>query len=278
MIHRTFRISLSAGEEIRGDVRIPRGAPPRNAVIAVHGFRAFRSWGFIPWVARRIAVAGYSAVTFDFSRNGVGSRTETFTRLDAFARNTVSRELHEIDRVIDRVLGGELIPRTPDRVALLGHGRGGSDAVLTAASAGRVDALVTWAGVARLDRWSAETRRQWREDGRIHVLDRRTGQHLPLDVAFLDDVEGNADRLDVLGAAARVEAPWLIVHGRKDRTVAPSEGRALARSARGARLVLLEDADHTFGAGHPFRGPTPALERATRVTVDALDDALPDRR
>lgn len=240
----------------------------------IHGFRAFRSWAFLPWVARRLVVSGYAAVTFDFSRNGVGTVPGRITETEAFARNTVGREVEEVGRVVDRVLEGDLIPRTPDRVALLGHGRGGSDAVLRAAVDPRVDALVTWAAVARLNRWSAETRRAWRRDGRIHVLDRRTGRHLPLDVSLLEDVEENLRRRDVLAAAAGVEVPWLILHGRRDRTVAPSEARALARRAPRARLVLLEEADHTFGVEHPPGDPTPSLERATRLTVDALDAAL----
>ena len=129
MIHRDFRISLPGDEWIRGEARIPRGAPPRSAVVLLHGFRAFRSWSFLPWLARQLAASGYAAVTFDFSRNGVGPDPGRFSELKAFAGNTVSREVREVGWVLDRVLDGEVIPRTPDRVALLGHGRGGSDAV-----------------------------------------------------------------------------------------------------------------------------------------------------
>ncbi len=277
MILRAFRLGVSGGGTIRGEVRIPWGAPPRRAVILVHGFQAFRSWAFFPWVARRIATAGYAVVTFDFSRNGVGADPSRFTELAAFAGNTLSRELDELSLVLDEVAAGDLVPRSPDRIAILGHGRGGSHGVLAAAVDERVRALVTWAAVARFDRWSEETRREWRQEGKVHVLNRRTGQHLPLDVGFLDDAEANRDRLDVLGAAGRVEVPWLMIHGRLDRTVAPSEARALARAAgSGARLVLMEGADHAFGAGHPFEGPTEALKRAVRLTLDALAEAMPD--
>jgi len=138
-----------------------------------------------------------------------------------------------------------------------------------------VAVLATWGAVARLDRWTEETRREWKASGRVYVLDTRTGVHLPLDVALLDDFEANRERLDVLAAARELEVPWLLVHGVEDLTVPVEEGRELARASGRARLVEVEDAGHTFEVDHPFEGPTPALDRALEVTVAHFLQHLP---
>ncbi len=265
-MHGTFRRELGGTRVIRGDVRVPDGPPPRSAVVVVHGFKGFKDWGFFPWVCERLAADGHAVVSFNFSGSGVGDDLERFTDLEGFAANTFTRELEELGRVLDEVREGGLLPRRPDAVGLLGHSRGGGDAILAATERDDVDALATWAAVSTFDRWSEETRREWRENGRVHVLNSRTGQQMPLDVTLLRDVEEHGERLDVAAAAARVRAPWLIVHGTADETVPVEEARILAAASHGARLHLVEGAGHTFGATHPFQGPPPTLANAMEAT------------
>lgn len=264
MIHRPFALEQPWGT-IRGDVRLPDGPPPRSAVVVVHGFKGFKDWAFFPWVAERLAAAGHAAVSFNLSGSGIGDEPETFTELEAFAANTYTRELADIERVM-AAIRGDLLPRTPERVGLLGHSRGGADAVIHAAEH-PVDALVTWNAVARLDRWSEETLTEWRERGRIHVLNGRTGQQMPLDLTLLEDFEGNRERLDLPARAAQVACPWLVVHGAADRTVPPDHGRIFEGAGPGARLLLIDDAGHTFEARHPFDSVPEALDRAMEATL-----------
>lgn len=267
MIHLPFDRDLPGGRVIRGDVRLPEGPPPRSAVVLVHGFKGFKDWGFLPWVARRLVAARHGVVSFNFSGSGVQREATHFTDLEGFARNTLSVELEELALVLELVRAGDLLPRRPRSVGVLGHSRGGGDAILLAGAGTPLDALVTWSSVATFDRWSEETRREWRERGRIYVLDTRTGQQLPLDVALLEDFERNRTRLDVTARSRSVAAPWLIVHGVDDVTVHAEEARELARAAPGARLVLVEGAGHTYEVGHPFRSPSPQLEEATDATL-----------
>jgi pimeloyl-ACP methyl ester carboxylesterase len=236
-------------------------------VVVVHGFKGFKDWGFFPFVCDALAGAGHAVVSFNFSRNGVGSDDESFTDLDRFATNTLSLEQEELASVLTEVLEGDLVPRRPRRVGLLGHSRGGGQAVLAAAAEPRLAALVTWAAVSTFDRWSEETREEWRRDGRMWVLNQRTGQQMPLDVGLLEDFERNRERLDVPSAAARVKAPWLIVHGDQDLTVPPREASDLARAAPQARLTYVEGAGHTFEARHPFEGASAELRRAVDATL-----------
>lgn len=255
---------------IRGDVWIPDGPPPRSAVVVVHGFKGFRRWGFFPHLCQQLAGAGHAVVIFDFSRNGVGDDGERFTELGRFAANTLSMEQDELRLMLGEVLDGDLLPRPPRALGLVGHSRGGGQAILAAAAEARVGALVTWAAVSHFDRWAEETRRQWREDGRLWILNQRTGQQMPLDVTLLDDYEANAARLDVSGAAARVASPWLIVHGDDDATVPFAEAEALARAQPAARVFSVADAGHTLQAVHPLAGTPDELRRAVGATLEHL--------
>ncbi len=267
MIHTTFELVPRPGDVIRGDVRIPEGPPPRSAVLVVHGFKGFKDWGFFPHVSTRLAAGGHAVVSFNLTHNGVGEDLETFSDLERFAANTFSLELEDVLFMLETLTRGDLLPRRPSRVGILGHSRGGGQAILTAGEDDRIDALATWAAVSYFDRWSDETKEDWRSSRRIHVLNSRTGQQMPLDVGLLLDYEANRERLDIRAAAARLDQPWLIVHGTRDLTVFAQEARELAAVARNGRLLLVEGAGHTFEARHPFEGSTPELDRAVSSTL-----------
>ena len=185
----------------------------------------------------------------------------------AFVSLLVSLEHEELCTVLRDVLTGDLLPRQPRAVGLLGHSRGGGQAVLGAAAEGGVTALVTWAAVSHFDRWSDERKAQWRQDGEVLVLNQRTGQQMPLGVGLLEDYEANRDRLDIARAAGEIRAPWLIVHGRADETVPSTEADELARASTGARIELIDGAGHTFECRHPFEGATPQLNAALDRTI-----------
>jgi len=275
MIVRKFVLDTGEGETIDGEVRLPSGPPPRAAVVISHGFKGFKDWAFFPHVAAALAEEGFAAVTFNFSRNGVSANSpEEFTELESFARNTLSRELSELGSVVDATLEGVTSGRRFRRIGLLGHSRGGALSVLAAASAPHVEALATWGAVASFDRWSADTVLEWREAGRLHVLNGRTGQQMPLDLTLLEDFELNRDRLDVVAAARRIEVPWLIVHGEDDLTVHVHDAHRLVEASRYARLVLIEEAGHTFNVGHPFEGSSEALTHALQSTARYFSERL----
>jgi pimeloyl-ACP methyl ester carboxylesterase len=49
-----------------------------------------------------------------------------------------------------------------------------------------------------------------------------------------------------------LQIPLLIIHGKKDTSVPPESAENLKNWARNAVLILLEDADHTFGGKEPY--------------------------
>ena len=56
--------------------------------------------------------------------------------------------------MIDALARGELGVAPPSSIGVVGHSRGGGIAVLQAASDPRVRALVTWAAISSVERWS----------------------------------------------------------------------------------------------------------------------------
>ncbi len=174
---------------------------------------------------------------------------------------------------MDALVRGELGVATPTTIGLVGHSRGGGIAVLHAARDPRVQALVTWAAISSVERWSPQDVAAWREKGVKEIVNARTGQRLPLSTDVLDDVERNATgSLDIAAAAARIRIPWLIAHGTEDESVSPLESEALRAACplSTARLLPIEGAGHTFGAGHPWdprTHDTPALRRVFDLTL-----------
>ena len=130
-------------------------------------------------------------------------------------------------------------------------------------------ALVTWNAIAHIDRWSAEQKEEWRSKGVMEILNARTGQMMPVGVALLEDAEQNADRLDLERAAARLEVPYLIVHGEDDESVNIADGERLAAAApaESMRFERIKSVGHTFGAVHPFAGTTEQLDRAVDLSA-----------
>lgn len=283
MTRTPFSFDLRQDDAIRGDLFIPPDAGPSSAVVVCHGFKGFKDWGFFPYlcetIARRTATL---VVSFNFSGCGVGEDLQTFTDLDRFGHNTLSREVEDLGEVLDRLargsIGGEVVPAV-SRFGLFGHSRGGAIAILTAAARPDVACTVTWAAVSGLERYAEAFLPQLEADGVAWITNARTGQRLPIWRDLVDDLRDNADELDILAAAGRLEAPLLIVHGDSDETVPLDSAHAIAGAAKSAREVrVVEGAGHTMNAIHPFSGPTPELDRAIDASVGWLSAGLREER
>lgn len=269
-----FVLTNRHGDPLRGDVHIPDGDAPSPVLVICHGFKGFKDWGMFPYAADYFARRGWIVVRFNFSLNGIGENPLEFTRLDNFRRNTASRELDDLDDIFAAIEANVIVPEKADatRLALLGHSLGGGISIVKASEDARVRALVTWAGVSTFDRWGPKLKEQWRADGVLEIQNARTGQMMPMGIGMLDDFEANLARLDILAAASRIDVPFLIINGEQDMAVPPDEARAIHRAAASmdASLVLIQQADHVFGAAHPFAGSTVALEGALNASAAFL--------
>lgn len=255
-----FRLENTYGDPIDGDVRFIESDSPKPAVVMCHGFKGFKDWGTFPSWGRRLAEEGFVSVLFNFSYNGINIEQPTeFTELDKFAKNTFTRELHDLEQVLSATTSGRLPGARIDagRVGLMGHSRGGGIAILTAARNERVKALCTWSSVAGLaERFTEEQIQEWEHRGYTEVLNTRTGQVMRLDRVLYDDAVQHEQKLDVLRAARQLEKPWLIVHAEDDEAVPFEEGKQLHEHAPHSTFFTAMKG-HTFGGAHPQEDALP---------------------
>ena len=265
---RLDRIRLSAGDGGPLHLDIRTGARPgeiRPVVVVCHGFKGFKDWGFFPRLAERLAVAGFTAASFNFSGSGV-AEGDQFTELERWKHQKPTTDLADIGIVMQHFAS-----EGASWFGLVGHSRGGGLAVLQAARDERVKSLVTWAAIDNFLRWPDDEVAKWRREGSIDVVNTRTGQVLPIGRDALEDWDANREALDVVAAAARVRAPWLIVHGTADRSVGIEAGQRLRQASAARRTDLLEvSGDHTFGIKHPWNGSNPVFDQVLERTVSWL--------
>jgi len=270
-------VPSSDGYPLRGFAHLPEG-DPAPAVLVVHGFKGYANWGFFPLVCERLAEAGLAAVRFNLSTSGVGEDGHSFSDRERFEHGTVSREIEDILLVADLAARGELpgAPTRPGPLGLLGHSRGGGMAVLAAAADPRVASLVLWASIATVQRYDENQIAALRKRGHMRVENARTGDVFRIRLDLLDDIEKNAEELDIFSAAASLEIPTLVIHGSGDEAVPYAEALALIGALGECGSFLpMEGAGHTFGAAHPMPDVMPlALEEVFEASVTHLTAAL----
>ncbi|WP_457566682.1 alpha/beta hydrolase family protein [Caldithrix abyssi] len=279
MIYRTQSIRNASGEIIRFDLRYPEGTSDAPAIIILHGFKGFKDWGFFPDLATSLAFSDYVTITLNFSRNGIGSDGKNFTALEAFARNTISHELEDVQTLIDAIKGGRIDNHVinPEAIGLLGHSRGAAVALLSALeNEEHIGAVVTWAAVGNLYRYSEEEISAWKAQGYKEVVNQRTGQVMRMNATYLEDLEKNKEKFDLYHRIEDLEAPTLFIHGSEDTTVSPEESEKLHErcGAYSKRLEIIEGANHTFGIKHPFEKSTEPYAIARDLTESWFDRHL----
>lgn len=268
---RAFTLDTPHGTRLDGVLHLPEASGKRPCIVICHGFKGFMDWGFFPYLAELLAERGFAAVRFNFSGSGMQPGEDQVSDLEAFRHAKFTDELRDLLAMLDHVATA-LAPRRidPERIGLFGHSRGGGTAALASGHADwrdRIRALVTWAAVSTFERFSDEELAGWRRDGELLVVNSRTGQELLLDIDVLEDLETNADTLDIRMAAGRRMAPWLIVHGEADETVCIQDALILyERGEKPVELHRIPGATHTFNVGHPFQHPSRELIHAMNVT------------
>ncbi len=281
-----FRFEADPGV-VRGDIRLPtcgRFAVPHGdhadrALVVCHGFKGFKDWGFFPAVCEELAIrVGCPIISFNFSGSGVGPDLGTFSDPGAFATNTFSREVADLEAVLDGMSAGRLGEATltpPSRVGLVGHSRGAIAVVLVGSRRPAVRAVTTWAGLARPGRYAELFPSDADPDRPVEIRNMRTGEILLLRRDVLDDLRKNHEALDPLAALRSGGPPLLVVHGERDEAVSTDDARMYAKAGLDAELFVLDSTGHTFDVRHPYAGSTPALEQAISRTAAHFRKHLP---
>lgn len=277
IMSKDFTLPLSDGEELQITLYGEKQIKVAPCVIFVHGFKGFKDWGFVPPTGEALAEAGYTALTFNFSHNGIGDDPLEMSEEEKFGKNTFSREIRELNELIAAFQSGFFGHDAAVRLGLLGHSRGGGIALLVGSKNSAVDAVVSWSAVRTFDRYDQKVKSKWRKRGFLQIENKRTGQTFHLDERLLDDVEQNIEgSLNIEKAVRSLSKPLLIVHGEEDESVRVSEGRQLYEWADRSLTDYLEvpATGHTFGVGHPWEGPSKEFELVMRETINFFDASL----
>jgi pimeloyl-ACP methyl ester carboxylesterase len=260
-IMRNVKLASRSGRPLLLDTYQPAETPARGIVVFAHGFKGFKDWGHWNLIAKAFADAGFLFIKFNFSHNGTTPEAPTeFEDLEAFGQNNYTKELHDLDAVLNWLHSGNtglpaaMLPL--NKVALIGHSRGGAVSIIKAAHDERVAALITWAAVSSLAyAWQdPELIRRWKNQGVYHVENSRTKQKMPLYYQMYEDYQANPELFDVKKAAAGLQKPWLILHGTEDPAVPVAAAKQLKEYNDRATLHLIEGANHVFAGAHPFEG------------------------
>lgn len=240
-------------------------------IIFVHGFKGFKDWGFSPYIGEYFSKNGFNVVIFNFSHNGIGNNPTEFTELDKFSKNTFSREVRELNEILDAVENGFFDEiEKGSKIGVCGHSRGGAISLLSSVINNDVKAVSVWASISKLDRYSDRQKEEWRKKGSFDVLNMRTKQVMSLNVSLLDDIEQNKeDLLNIENAVKNLDRPLLIAHGDQDIAVKLEEAEELYSWSDKSKTEFFKlfGTGHTFDVVHPFAGSTPKFEKLLDKTL-----------
>ena len=245
-----FTIKGANGKTIFGDTTYDDKNTNINTIIFVHGFKGFKDWGTHNLVAEWFAKNGYRYVKFNLSHSGVTEQNfNDVTDMDAFADNSFSKELLDVDEVVNYVTN----TYPSSLIFLIGHSRGGGLSIIKAANDARIDKLITWSSISDFSSlWKKEQEEEWTKTRKIYVENARTKEKMPLNSTLLEDFNRHKEELNILSAAKKIHIPWLILHGDDDVNVKFSVAQQLAQKQLKARILKIEGANHVYGASHPY--------------------------
>jgi len=250
--YKNITLSGSESKTFLADAFYPDTTARLPLIIFVHGYKGYKDWGAWNLIAEKFAEAGFFFVKFNFSHNGttVDHPTE-FTDLEAFGNNNYSKELFDLNVVIDHFVQHEKVD--PSKIVLIGHSRGGGISIVKSCEDIRINGLITLAGVDTLDRFPKENMMEnWKKDGVYFVENARTKQKMPHYYQFYEDFNNNKQRFDVECCMEMLKAHVLIIHGTNDEAVNEKSAEHLHILNPNSELFLIENGNHTFGAKEPW--------------------------
>lgn len=244
-------------------------------IIFCHGYKGFKDWGAWNLWAEVFASKGIAFLKFNFSHNGgTVAQPVDFPDLEAFAENNYSKELDDLSCVIDWVQKAYQTNSVIDvhNIVLIGHSRGGGIVTIKASEDIRIKKLITLAGVSDYkSRFpKGEALRQWQKEGVYHVENKRTGQLMPHNFQFYQDLLMHEERLNIEQAARNCTIPHLIIHGDADEAVSIEEAKHLHAWSSTSIFRRIEGGNHVFGAKHPWTNSDSPPEMA-EICTEILD-------
>lgn len=269
-ILRNLKLTGADNKPILADVFFKMNSFNKPVVLFNHGFKGFKDYGCWNMVAEHFANEGFVFIKFNQSHNGTSTELPSdFTDLDAFGKNTFSRELTDIAKMIMWIKSNTSLPTdlmNANNISMIGHSRGGATAILAANQHEEITKLITWAAFKNIpERYMGPSFEEWKKNGVVYIENSRTKQQMPLSYEIYEDYMANAEYFDIENACNEISKPQLIVHGTEDPTVIFQDALKLKSWNKEAELFLIPNANHVFGASHPYHGESLPQDLALAV-------------
>lgn len=224
------------GETI--DIAFHGGEKMGVVVIIGHGVTGNKDRPLLVAIASGLAELGWPCIRFSFSGNGDSE--------GRFEESTITKDIGDLKSILSAV------PQE-QRVAYIGHSMGAAVGVKTAVESMAIQSLVSLAGMIDTRGFAEREFGDLKPDSGFMWDD----SDCPLSSVFMKDMENIGD---LLSEAARVRAPWLLIHGSDDDVVPVEDSRNAFDAARcEKKLIEIPGADHMFG------------EKNYPLIVDAID-------
>lgn len=257
MIYKNIQLEGKHTRPILTDFHFTKNGEKKPVVIFAHGYKGFKDWGAWNLMATEFAKQNFFFVKFSFSHNGgTVEQPIDFPDLKAFGENTYTKELDDIQSVIDYVVKNEEFADelNLNNITLIGHSRGGGIVTLKASEESRVKNVVSWAGISDIGvRFPTGFKLfWWKVRGVGYIKNARTKQKMPHYISFYKDYVANKERLDIESAVKRIQANHLLVHGTDDVVVKVQESENVHQWNPKSELVVIEDMNHALGCSQPY--------------------------
>lgn len=254
-----FTVSGSNGLPMAANIHYDSHGKQLPLVLYAHGINGFKDWGGTSQIAQYFAEAGFAFVRFNFSHNGTTpAHPMEFDDLELYGHDSYLKRQYDLEQMLHFLTEGlHQWPVQRDDLHLIGHSRGGTDAILFAADHPEVKKLITWSAPHEATtpwrKWDEAEMKQWATDGVVYLPNKRTGQELPIYHQLYEEYRKHRhDRLDVEGKARQLKTPWLIVHGEADEAVFVDSAYQLKSFQPGAQTAIIPNTGHTYDRSHPW--------------------------
>lgn len=221
----------------------------RKIIVFSHGYMGFKDWGAWNLLQEEFVDKRFGFLKYNVSHNGgTPEHVMDFPDLEAFSLNTYSKELEDLDRIIEIASKQEDVAE----IYLLGHSRGGG-IVLLQSTHPKVTKIAALAPISSIEKRfpTGEALEAWRTNRFRYTTNGRTHQEMPHHFVQYEDFVQNQERLNIEKYVREAKAPICVIHGDVDASVNISEGEEIASWA-GIELIRMASEQHTFGAQHPW--------------------------